>query len=266
MRHNKQIGVFDSGIGGLSVVKYIISNLPKENLIYFGDIARIPYGNKSIDTIQKFACQTVKFLIEQDVKAIVIACNTISAVALDVVKKLAGNIPVIDVISAGVKSANMGYKKIGIIGTNATINSNAYPNSIYKLNPNIEVISQACPLLVPLIEEGLIKHDALELICRDYLKPLLDKNIEALILGCTHYPIIKDTIQNIIGNSVEIIDPAIGTSNELQTILAINNITNTTSQPQLHKFFVTDMPEKFQKIGEMFLHTPMQSVELVKLE
>lgn len=266
MREYLPIGVFDSGIGGLSVVKYIINNLPNENLIYFGDIARIPYGTKSIDTIQKFARQTVKFLIKQDIKAIVIACNTISAVALDAVKQLAGNIPVIDVISAGAKASSVGYKKVGVIGTNATINSHAYPNSIHKLNPEVEVISQACPLLVPLIEEGLIKHRALELICKDYLKALLDKNIEALVLGCTHYPLISDIIQSIIGNSIDIIDPAIDTCNNLQQILIKNKILNSSNQMISHKFFVTDMPQKFQKIGEMFLHTPMQHIELVTFE
>lgn len=264
--NNKAIGVFDSGIGGLSVVKCIMDKLPHENIIYFGDIARIPYGTKSVSVINKFASQTVKFLVEREVKAIVIACNTITAVAYDTVKRLAGNIPVIDVISNGANACAK-YSTVGVIATNATINSNAYANAIHKINPEIKVLSHACPLLVPMIEEGLIKHKALDLILADYLTPFIGKNIEALILGCTHYPLIKESIKRIIGDNVILIDPAHNTCIAVTNVLNENKLHNTDKNKQSqYNFFITDVPTKFQQIGELFLNTSMQNIELVSVE
>ena len=260
------IGVFDSGIGGLTVVKNIINRLPQENVIYFGDIARIPYGTKSNATIQKFTEQTVRFLLQQNVKAIIIACNTISAVAKETVLQLANGIPVIDVISAGAKASTQLSDKIGVIATPATVKSNAYPQEIQKILPNAVVYSYPCALLVPMIEEGFINHPALELVARDYLAPFAKLDFSSLILGCTHYPLIKDTIQKIIGDTVEIIDPAITACEELINILQKNNNLNQNKHPGLYKFYVTDVPVKFQAIGEMFLNYPMQHLEVVNVE
>jgi glutamate racemase len=262
------IGVFDSGIGGLTIVREIMRTIPHENVIYFGDIARLPYGTKSAAAIKKFTAQTVQFLLKQEVKAIVIACNTITSVALDVVKELAGNIAVIDVISEGSHAATaaLDSNRIGIIATPVTINSHAYPKAIHELNPDLEVISQACPLFVPLIEEGLIRHKALELIAYDYLQLLIHQHIDTLILGCTHYPLIKDTLAKIIGDKVKIIDPAIATCHKLATILKEQQLQNVSHKNPEYLYFVTDIPVKFQEIGEQFLNSKMTNLELVNLD
>lgn len=261
------IGVFDSGIGGLSVVKSIMQKLPHEDIIYFGDIARIPYGSKSDATIKKFTEQTVRFLLKQEVKAIIIACNTISAVAKDTVLQLAGNIPVIDVISAGTKASCAISSKIGVIATRATINSNAYPRAIHQINPEAEVYTKACALFVPLVEEGFIEHPAVELIAREYLQSMVDQHrIDSLVLGCTHYPLISKTIAKIMGDKVTIIDPAITACEELIAKLAQNNSLNPHQTEGVYKFYVTDIPVKFQAIGELFLNHPMEHLEVVSVE
>lgn len=263
---NNPIGVFDSGIGGLSVVKSIMENLPHENIIYFGDIARIPYGTKSVATIKKFTEQTVRFLLKQEVKAIIIACNTISAVAKETVLQLAGNIPVIDVISAGTKASTDISDKIGVIATPATINSNAYPRTIHQIKPEADVYTQACALFVPMVEEGFIDHPALELVAEEYLKPLIKNQIDSLVLGCTHYPLISKTIAKVIGQQIRIIDPAITACKELEKILSENKTLNSNTTNGTYKFYVTDVPVKFQRIGEMFLNHPIEHLEVVSVE
>lgn len=264
--NNNPIGVFDSGIGGLSVVKSIMHSLPQENIVYFGDIARIPYGTKSVATIKKFTAQTVRFLLKQEVKAIVIACNTIAAVARDTVIQLAGNIPVIDVISAGAQASASTAQRIGIIATPATINSNAYPRAIHQLNPQAEVFPQACALFVSLVEEGLINHPALTLIAADYLHALTQQHIESLVLGCTHYPLIAATISQIMGPEVQIIDPATIACQQLIATLKQHQWLNQLNRPGTYKFYVTDVPVKFQAIGEMFLNHPIEHLEVVSVE
>lgn len=263
--NTKPIGVFDSGIGGLTVVKCIMDQLPHENIVYFGDIARLPYGTKSVATIRKFAAQTVKFLIAQNVKAIVIACNTISAVAKDEVIQLAGSIPVVDVISAGSRDAALS-NNIGVIATPATINSNAYPQAIYKLNPTAKVILQACTLFVPLIEEGFIDHPALELIAKDYLQPFIEQNTDTLVLGCTHYPLIHRAITKIMGTASILVDPASSTCVELTKALTKLNLLNQAAITPECRFFVTEIAPKFQAIGERFLKTPIKQLQLVNLD
>lgn len=265
---NNPIGVFDSGMGGLTVMHEIMHTLPGESIIYFGDIARLPYGTKSVTTIRKFAAQTVKFLLSQNVKAIVIACNTISAIAKDEVKDVAGNIPVIDVVSAGSHDAATmdNYKTVGVIATPATINSNAYVSAIQKLNSHIKIISQACGLFVPMIEEGFTQHKALELIAHDYLDKLKVQNLDALVLGCTHYPLIKNTIAEIMGDSVQIIDPAITACRELVSILTKQNLLNGHLTKSTYRYFVTDIPLKFRENGERFLGNKMDKIELVNLD
>lgn len=261
------IGVFDSGIGGLSVVKNIMLNLPHESVVYFGDIARIPYGTKSVAAIQKFTEQTMRFLLKQEVKAIIIACNTISAVAKDTVLQLAGNIPVIDVITAGTKACATLFQRIGIIATPATINSQAYPRAIHQIDPEAQVYAQACALFVPMVEEeGFINHPALELVAREYLQHITKKNIECIVLGCTHYPLISQTIAKVIGPQIKIIDPAITACEELKNILQTNNMLNTNNEAGTYKFYVTDVPVKFQSIGERFLNHSMEHLEVVSVE
>ncbi len=263
---NSPVGVFDSGIGGLTVVKSIMQQLPHEDIVYFGDIARIPYGTKSVATIKKFTEQTVRFLLQQEVKAIIIACNTISAVARETVVALAGNIPVIDVISAGAKASTAISDNIGVIATPATINSNAYPRAIHYINPRARVYPEACALFVPMIEEGFINHPALELVAQDYLKPLVNAKLDSLILGCTHYPLISSTISKIMGPKVKIIDPATTACEELKNILASTGNFNPNMQRGNYRFYVTDVPVKFQAIGETFLNHPMQHLEIVSVE
>lgn len=260
------IGVFDSGIGGLTVVKNLMHSLPHEDVIYFGDIARIPYGTKSVATIKKFTEQTVRFLLKQHVKAIIIACNTISSVAKDNVLELAGLIPVVDVVSAGTRSATKIATRIGVIATPATIKSNAYPDAIHALNPQAEIYSQACALFVTMIEEGFIHHKALELVARDYLARLKKQPMEALILGCTHYPLIIDTIRKILGPKLKIIDPAIMACELIKETLTRNNQLNPQSDKGTYRFYITDVPINFQAIGEVFLGHPMQHLEVVNLE
>lgn len=264
--NNQPIGVFDSGIGGLTVVKCIMQQLPHEDIVYFGDIARLPYGTKSVATIRKFAGQTVQFLLKQNVKAIVIACNTISAVAKDEVKALAGNIPVIDVISAGSRASCKIGKKIGIIATPATVNSQAYPKIIKELNPSVEILQSACTLFVPMIEEGFIEHAALELIAREYLDKLITEKIDTLVLGCTHYPIIINTLKKIVGDNVKIIDPAEATCEELVKILTQQKSLNSQTKKPNYDFFVTELSPNFNTIGEMFLKTKLSKPQLVNLD
>ncbi|AVC44042.1 glutamate racemase [Francisella tularensis subsp. novicida] len=263
MLDNRPIGVFDSGIGGLTIVKNLMSILPNEDIIYFGDIARIPYGTKSRATIQKFAAQTAKFLIEQEVKAIIIACNTISAIAKDIVQEIAKAIPVIDVITAGVSLVD-NLNTVGVIATPATINSNAYALQIHKKNPNIEVYSNPCGLFVSMIEEGFVSGQIVELVAKEYLSYFHDKNIQALVLGCTHYPIIKESIAKIL--DVKLIDPSLQASKMLYSLLFENKLLNTTKSNPEYRFYVTDIPLKFRSVGEMFLKTEMQHLEIVSLD
>ncbi|WP_150466491.1 glutamate racemase [Francisella sp. SYW-9] len=263
MQNNRPIGVFDSGIGGLTVVKNLMEILPNENIIYFGDIARIPYGTKSRATIQKFAAQTARFLIAQEVKAIIIACNTISALAKDIVQDIAKDIPVIDVISAGVSLVS-DLNAVGVIATPATINSNAYALQIHKNNPETGVYSTPCGLFVSMIEEGFIEGQIVELVAKQYLEYFNDKDIQALILGCTHYPIIKQSISDIL--NVDLIDPSQQASKILKDLLIDKKIQNTSQLDAEYRFYVTDIPVKFKSVGEMFLQTQMQYLEIVNLD
>lgn len=250
--NNNPIGVFDSGIGGLTVVKEILERLPNENLIYLGDTARVPYGTRSKETITRFAKELVIFLLSHNVKVLVAACNTISSTCLDAIKSLS-SIPVIGVIEPAVNEAILSTKnnKIGIIGTKATIESKVYENEIKKLNPEIEVFNQACPLFVPLAEEGLVNHEATRLIAREYLKKLSESKIDTLILGCTHYPILKDIIQEVIGSDVKLIDSAKPTAEVLNSFLKENSLLKNSPEAK-HEFYVTDDPERVYKVANLF--------------
>jgi glutamate racemase len=250
----KPIGVFDSGIGGLTVVRAIRWQLPHENIVYFGDTARVPYGPKSPQVIKEYAEDDTKFLLSQSVKMIVVACNTVSAVALDVVQQKA-NVPVVGVIVPGAQAAAAATKtkRIGVIGTTGTILSKAYTNAITQIDPSLTVFPKACPLFVPLAEEGWVEHAATELIAKEYLFSLLTEKIDTLVLGCTHYPLLKKMISKAMKNTVTLIDSGEATAIEVDKILQDNKLINPSEQIPVVKFFVSDIPAKFTEIGERFL-------------
>ena len=263
---NNAIGVFDSGIGGLTVVRSLMERLPFENIIYFGDTARVPYGIKSVETINRYAAQITEFLIKKDVKLLIVACNTMAAVAYQSIIDLSP-VPVLEVIDASARIAiqNTRNKSIGVIGTPATINSNAYARAIHLLNKEAKVFSQACPLFVPLVEEGWFDHPATKLIAQEYLKPVIDEQIDTLVLGCTHYPLLKPLLQDILGPEVTLIDSAEAMADIAADLINKQNMGNQTFSPPDYTFYVSDLPYRFQTIGERFLGRTLGRVELVSL-
>lgn len=253
------IGVFDSGVGGLTVVREIMRQSPNESVIYFGDTARVPYGSKSQKTIVTYSRQIAHFLKNQQVKAIVIACNTASALALDVIQE-EFDIPVIGVVKPGAKVAASVTKNgnIGIIGTEATINSGIYNKYIASMNDELHVYGKACPLFVPLVEEGWLKDSVTKMVAKRYLDELFDRNIDTLVLGCTHYPLLRHVIGEVIGDKVELVNPAYETARSLISLLEKNGIQSNKEEVE-HKFFVSDGAAKFQAFANTIL--PCEVVE-----
>ncbi len=267
MNNSNPIGIFDSGVGGLTVVKKIVSLLPNENIIYFGDTARVPYGTKSNDTVIEYAFQDAKFLLNKNVKIIVVACNTASSIALKALQdKL--SIPVIGMIEPGTKLALQKTKsgRIGIIGTNATINNKAYSKELLRLDPKLKVYEKACPLFVPLAEEGLINHPATRLIAEEYLSELKEDDIDTLVLGCTHYPILAKVIQKVIGNKVELIDSGTAASFVVKDYLEGQGLLNKSNNIGLSEFYVSDLPKRFKEIAERFLGRSLEHVHKIDLD
>ena len=266
MDPSRPIGVFDSGIGGLTVVRALMERLPLERIVYFGDTARVPYGIKSVATIEHFTGQITDFLLQQDVKMLIIACNTMAAVAAQTVSARAGNIPVLDVIEAGARAAlaTSTTRAIGVIGTPTTINSNAYARRMHELDPAVRVYSQACPLFVPLVEEGWLDHPVTRLTAQEYLKPVLAEEVDSLVLGCTHYPLLKPLLKDVAGSGVRLVDSAITTAELAAQKLQTLGIASTRSTMGGYRFVVTDVPLRFQTIGERFLGRSLGVVE--KLE
>jgi glutamate racemase len=260
----KPIGVFDSGIGGLTVVRALHRQLPHENIVYFGDTARVPYGPKSPQVVREYAAQDTDFLLAHDVKMIVIACNTVSAVALDVVQKKA-KIPVVGVIHPGARAALAATtkKRVGVIGTVATVNSGAYTHAVRQLDPAVTVFSQACPLFVPLAEEGWIDHRVTQLVAKEYLFPMKLEKIDALILGCTHYPVLREAIHAAIDGGVVLIDSGEAAALEVEAVLERGDLRNRSRQRPNLRFFVSDLPAKFAEVGERFLGEKMGRVNRV---
>ncbi len=253
----RPIGVFDSGIGGLTVVRALMERFPHENIVYFGDTARVPYGPKSPQVVREYTGQDTDFLAAHDVKLIVVACNTVSAVALDVVQKHA-NVPVVGVIVPGAEAAVQATskKRVGVIGTIGTISSNAYANAIRHADASVEVFGQACPLFVPLAEEGWTEHKATELIAREYLFPLKLRKIDTLVLGCTHYPILRNVIGAVFDNAVRLIDSGEAAAEGVEEVLTAKKLKNPSANRANVQFFVSDIPKKFNEVGERFLgHT-----------
>lgn len=260
------MGVFDSGIGGLTVAKSMFEILPNENIIYLGDTARLPYGTKSKETVIKYSIEIAKFLLNKNVKMIVVACNTASSVALPYLRKLS-NVPVIGVIKPGCKaaiSATDNYR-IGVIGTLGTIQSYSYKTQIHKFDRNIEVFSKACSLFVQLAEDGWTENKIAELIAKEYLSEFKEFKIDTLILGCTHYPILKKVISKILGKKIKLIDSGEETAKEVKRLLEQFHLFNNKKKPGKHKFYVTDFQKKFKDISERFLGQPLHDVKKVKL-
>ena len=256
--NTKPIGVFDSGIGGLTVVDALHRRLPHENIVYFGDTARVPYGPKSPQVVREYAAEDVEFLISKDVKMVVIACNTVSAVALDVVQKHA-KVPVVGVIIPGAQAAvrRSSRKRVGIIGTRATVNSKAYTHAIRQLHDGIHVVAQECPLFVPLAEEGWIDHPVTHMVAKEYLFPLKLERIDTLILGCTHYPILRSAISSAIGEDVSLIDSGEAAAGEVEQMLDQHGLRNPSTQRPNLSFYVSDIPARFAEVGERFLGQKM---------
>jgi glutamate racemase len=264
------IGIFDSGVGGLTVARELMKQLPNERLIYFGDTARVPYGSKSKETVTKFSKQIVRFLLEQKVKAIVVACNTASAVALNDIEEEM-EIPIIGVVRPGARAAAETTKnlKVGVIATEATIHSEIYHQYIKKVNCEVEIIGKACPLFVPLAEEGLIEDPVTDEIARRYLEELKDTGIDTLILGCTHYPLLRSTIQKTMGEGVRLVNPAYETARECKGMLEMCMLLND-KEPELgqkqYQFFVSDEADKFKNFANSILPYGILSAKKINIE
>lgn len=263
------IGVFDSGVGGLTVAREIMRNLPAEKIVYFGDTARVPYGSKSKETVIRYSRQIIRFLLEQQVKAIVIACNTASAFALDAVKEEL-DIPVLGVISPGARVAaeETKNKRVGVIGTIGTVGSGIHEAFLKRLDPEITVFGKACPLFVPLVEEGWI-HDSVTVeVARRYLLELQEKEIDTLILGCTHYPLLRSTIQEIMGEEVRLVNPAYETALELGRLLEKKGLLNIAGKQEEfpYRFYVSDLAEKFKSFANSILPYDVEMTQKIDIE
>lgn len=268
------IGVFDSGVGGLTVVREIMRNLPNERIIYFGDTARVPYGTKSRETVLRYSRQIVRFLMTKDVKAIVVACNTASALALDVIEKEI-DIPIIGVVGPGAHMAVKATKnkRIGVIATESTINSELYPELIRSADPEITVFGKACPLFVSLVEEGWTKDPITYEVARRYLAELLEKDIDTLIMGCTHYPLLRSLLREVVGESVTLVNPAYETSLALKRLLEELELENPDlywetqeSNDEKYKFYSSDAVERFNAFANSVLPYETKSTTLVHIE
>lgn len=265
---NRPIGVFDSGIGGLTVVKELNKLLPNEKIIYFGDTARVPYGNKSKETIVHYSLQVAYFLLKKKIKMLVVACNTASSVSLPTLRRHF-HIPIIGVIEPGAKTATQISKtgKIGVIGTLGTIKSNAYKKALKKLNSKVSVYQQPCPLFVHLAEDGWHNNKIAQLVSDEYLNYFKDKQIDSLILGCTHYPILKNVIQNSVSNNTLLIDSGKETAKEVKKILEKKSLLSSKklSEKNHSVFYVTDLPHKFREISQRFLGKNLKYVHKINL-
>ncbi len=267
---NAPVGVFDSGVGGLTVAREIMRQIPEERIVYFGDTARVPYGSKSRDTILRYSRQIVRFLQSQGVKAIVIACNTASAYALDEVAAET-NIPVIGVINAGARTAVAATRngRIGVIGTEATVGSGIYTKVMQELKPEIQVIGKACPLFVPLVEEGLLHDSVTDEIAARYLSVLKNKYIDTLVLGCTHYPLLRSTVRRIMGEDVVLVNPAYETAIELRDLLRARDLNRDPAsdfEGEQYQFFVSDLAEKFTDFATSILPNEVRETKQIEIE
>ncbi len=259
------IGIFDSGIGGLTVARAVFDRLPAESTVYFGDTARVPYGPKSPDTVRRYSREILSWLLAQNVKAVVVACNTSTAHALPELKEISP-VPVIGVIEPGARAAAAATRaSVGVIGTAGTIASEAYPAAIRRRRPDTAVNQRACPLLVPFIEEGWFDHPALELVAREYLAPLMASGMDTLVLGCTHYPLIKPLLQRVVGDQVTLIDSAEQTAIALAEILKREQL-EANGTIGTHRFAVSDDASRFLAVGARFVGARLERAEVVPLD
>jgi glutamate racemase len=263
----RAIGIFDSGVGGLTVLRELRRQLPHEELVYLGDTARVPYGTKSPQTVARYAREAARFLVGQRVKLLVVACNTASAVALDELAAI-HRLPVVGVIEPGARGALAATRtgRIGVIGTEGTVRSRAYERALLAGNPAVEIFAAACPLFVPLAEEGWADHEIARLAAAEYLAPLLREQIDTLVLGCTHYPLLKRTLQALVGPAVSLIDSAEETAKTVAALLAAQGLTHGPGAPGLPRYFVTDAAERFERVGGAFLGAPLANVATVTLD
>ncbi len=264
------IGVFDSGVGGLTVAREIMRQIPDERIVYFGDTARVPYGSKSPNTIIRYSRQIIRFLRTKNVKAIVVACNTASAFALETIKPEL-DIPIIGVVKPGAKVAAQTTQngKIGVIGTEGTIRSEIYTKTIHRENKNAQVMGRACPLFVPLVEEGWIKDPVTVAVAERYLQPFKESDIDTLILGCTHYPLLRSTVREIMGEGVNLVNPAYETAVELRRLLSEQGIANdgkTKDGEEKYQFYVSDATEKFMQFANSILPYDIEQTQLIPIE
>lgn len=259
------IGVFDSGIGGLTVVREIMRRLPYESIIYFGDTARVPYGPKSPDTVRRYSREITGWLGDQGVKAVVVACNTATAHALPTLSAELP-FPVVGVAEPGAQAAVRSTRngRVGVIGTAGTVRSGAYDRAIHSLKPDAVVTSCACPLFVPLVEEGWLDTEATRLIAREYLETLHDAHVDTVVLGCTHYPLLKPVIGEVLGARVRLVDPAEQTAAETARVLQARGLCASQGTP-VHRFVASDAPEQFLRLGQRFLGSAIERVETLTL-
>ena len=270
MDKNAPIGVFDSGVGGLTVAREIMRQIPNERIVYFGDTARVPYGSKSKDNIIKFSRQIIRFLQTENVKAIVIACNTASALALDEMQQ-EFELPILGVVKPRAKVAveTTANKRIGLIGTEANIRSGVYTRYIKSLDDEAKVFEKACPLFVPLVEEGWLHDDITLQVASRYLEELKEKDIDTLIMGCTHYPLIRSTIRKVMGDKVNLVNPAYETAIELKNLLERDNLANkcdVDSPSSMYRFYVSDAEEKFKLFANSILPFDITMTKQINIE
>jgi glutamate racemase len=266
VRAEAPIGIFDSGVGGLTVFRALKRRLPKENLIYLGDTARIPYGTRSRETIERYALEDATFIQSKNVKAIVIACNTASSVAAGRLREIF-SVPVLGVIRPGSRRAVEQTRngRIGVIGTEATIASGAYEKTIRALREGITIESRACPLFVPLAEEGWLEHPVTRQVATEYLSDFRNSEIDTLVLGCTHYPILRNVIQQVMGETVHLIDSGEAVADVVGEMLEAEGLTRQSEEAASEQFFVTDSANRFRKVAEYFLGRPIGSLETIEL-
>lgn len=270
MGNDAPIGVFDSGVGGLTVAREIMRQIPEERIVYFGDTARVPYGSKSRETIIRYSQQIIRFLRTKQVKAIVIACNTASAYALDTVEKEL-DIPIIGVVNAGARTAVHTTRngKIGVIGTEGTISSGIYTEVMRRMRPHIEVYAKSCPLLVSLAEEGLFHDSVTDEITSRYLSALKGKYIDTLVMGCTHYPLLRSTIRRVMGDEVTLVNPAYETAIELKMLLQEKGICcsgNEVPAEEKYQFYVSDLAEKFTRFATAILPNDVKNTRKIDID
>jgi len=264
-KRKRPIGIFDSGVGGLTVLKEIKKNLPDEDIIYFGDTARVPYGNKSKSTIIKFSTENILFLLKKRVKMVVVACNTSSALALDYLKSVF-SIPILGVIEAGARRALAvsGNKRIGVIGTKSTIASKGYQKCILKANKQSFIYARSCPLFVPLVEEGILSGQIAKEVISMYLEDFRKKKIDTLILGCTHYPLLKGEINKFL-TKISIVDSACAVADYAKEVLIANNLLNEKKRKAKEEFYVSDEPQGFVKLAKLFLNRKISKPNIINV-